>query len=290
VTAGLAVITGTEDRQHAYVALTRGTDANLAYVFTVSPKQADPVPGPRPAPELARYDTINAERAGRSAPATDPALPGTALGVLSAVLGNDGQQLSATQARYQALTDADHLAVLYAIWTAETTPARDQHYRDLLMNALPPGRRAEPGHQARWLWRTLRAAELAGLDPARVLAEAIAERDLAGSRDVGLDGTEYEIDLNAEHAQALRDALARYVSAARRAGSSARRPVRSGRKAPASGLNTIEVREWAKAQGIEVKDRGRVPAELVVKFKAATGNLGLQHPLAKAPTCAHMPM
>ena len=36
-------------------------------------------------------------------------------------------------------------------------------------------------------------------------------------------------------------------------------------------LNTTEVREWAKAQGIDVKDRGRVPAELVVKFKAATG-------------------
>ena len=32
----------------------------------------------------------------------------------------------------------------------------------------------------------------------------------------GLDGAEYEIDLNAEHAQQLRDALARYVSAARR--------------------------------------------------------------------------
>jgi Lsr2 protein len=31
------------------------------------------------------------------------------------------------------------------------------------------------------------------------------------------------------------------------------------------------VREWAKAQGIEVKDRGRVPAELVARFKAATG-------------------
>jgi len=42
--------------------------------------------------------------------------------------------------------------------------------------------------------------------------------------------------------------------------------------APASGLNTTEVREWAKAQGIEVKDRGRVPAELVVRFRAATGN------------------
>ena len=39
-----------------------------------------------------------------------------------------------------------------------------------------------------------------------------------------------------------------------------------------NALNTTEVREWAKAQGIDVKDRGRIPAELVVKFKAATGN------------------
>ena len=184
VHTGLAVITGTEDRQHAYVALSRGTDANLAYVFTLSPKLADPVPGPKPAPELARYDRILAERSGVPAPATEPAPPRTALGVLAAVLDHDGQQLSATQTRNQALADADHLALLHAIWTAETTAAREQRYRDLLMNALPPGHRAEPGHQARWLWRTLRATELAGLDPARVLAEAIAERDLAGSRDV----------------------------------------------------------------------------------------------------------
>ena len=80
---------------------------------------------------------------------------------------------------------------------------------------------------------------------------------------------DYEIDLNTEHAQALRDALAPYISAARRAGGSARRQVRNGRKASANGVNTTEIREWAKAQGIEVKDRGRVPAELVVKFKAA---------------------
>jgi len=92
-----------------------------------------------------------------------------------------------------------------------------------------------------------------------------------GTVRFGLDGTEYEIDLNAEHAQALRDALARYVSAARRISGGARRAARGGRRASASGLNTTEVREWAKAQGIEVKDRGRVPAELVVKFKAATG-------------------
>ena len=91
-----------------------------------------------------------------------------------------------------------------------------------------------------------------------------------GTVRFGLDGTEYEIDLNAEHAQALRDALARYVQAARRAGGGARRSARGGRRAPAGGVDSTEVREWAKAQGIDVKDRGRVPAELVVKFKAAT--------------------
>jgi hypothetical protein len=104
--------------------------------------------------------------------------------------------------------------------------------------------------------------------------------DIDGSEAEGtvrfaLDGAEYEIDLNAKHADALRKALARYVDAARRSSGSsaaARRPARAGRRAPASGLNTTEVRAWAKAQGIEVKDRGRVPAELVVRFRAATGN------------------
>jgi len=117
-------------------------------------------------------------------PALPPAPAATALSVLTAVLNRDAQQHSATQTRHQALADADHLALLHAIWTAETTPAREQHYRDLLTSALPLGYHAGPSHQARWLWRTLRAAELAGLNPARVLAEAIAERDLAGARDI----------------------------------------------------------------------------------------------------------
>jgi len=76
-----------------------------------------------------------------------------------------------------------------------------------------------------------------------------------GTVRFGLDGTEYEIDLNAEHAQALRDALARYVRAARRAGGAARRPARGGRMARADGVDSTEVREWAKAQGIEVHNR-----------------------------------
>jgi Lsr2 len=92
-----------------------------------------------------------------------------------------------------------------------------------------------------------------------------------GTVRFGLDGAEYEIDLSAKHAEAMRKALEPYVSAARRAsGSAARRPGRNGRRAATAGPDSTAVREWAKAQGIEVKDRGRVPAELVVKFKAAT--------------------
>ena len=100
--------------------------------------------------------------------------------------------------------------------------------------------------------------------------------DIDGSEAEGtvrfaLDGAEYEIDLNAKHADALRKALAKYIDAARRSSGAARRSSRGGRRASASGVNTTEVREWAKAQGIEVKGRGRVPAELLVKFKVATG-------------------
>ena len=186
VTAGLAVIAGTEDRQHAYVALSRGTDTNMAYVFTVSPKLADPAPGPRPALELARYDRITDQRAAQRAaqPAAAAAETRDALAVLSGVLDRDGQQSSASQTRQQALAGADHLAILHAIWIDQTAPAREQHYRDLLMSTLPPEHRREPGHQARWLWRTMRAADLAGLDVHQVLAAAIGERDLAGARDL----------------------------------------------------------------------------------------------------------
>jgi nucleoid-associated protein Lsr2 len=93
-----------------------------------------------------------------------------------------------------------------------------------------------------------------------------------GTISFALDGAEYEIDLNAEHAKELRDALAGYVGAARRAGTAVKRPAtRGGRRGPANGVKTTEVREWAKSQGMEVKDRGRIPAELVVKFKAAVG-------------------
>ena len=93
-----------------------------------------------------------------------------------------------------------------------------------------------------------------------------------GTVSFGLDGAEYEIDLNVEHAKALRDALARYVNAGRRAGGGVKRPARNRRRVSGNGLNSTDIREWARSQGIDVKERGRVPAEVVVKFKAATGN------------------
>jgi hypothetical protein len=183
VHTGLAVITGTEDRQHVYVALTRGTDNNTAYVFTQSLKRADIAPCPRPAPELARHDRLAAQQDDHR-PATATAETDDALSVLAEVLNRDGQQISATQAWSQTLADADHLALLHAIWTAETAPAREERYRELLAAALPRGYRLEASHRAKWLWRTLRTAELAGLDPGQVLADAIGERDLTGAHDI----------------------------------------------------------------------------------------------------------
>ena len=61
---GIALVTGGEDRQWLYPAMTRGTDANLAFVFTTPARPADPQPGTRPAPELDRYERIRRERAG----------------------------------------------------------------------------------------------------------------------------------------------------------------------------------------------------------------------------------
>jgi len=93
-----------------------------------------------------------------------------------------------------------------------------------------------------------------------------------GSVQFGLDGTDYEIDLNSEHAEELRAALGRYVAAARRVSGSGRPPGRSGRRnGGSSDVDTKHVRAWAKEQGIELKDRGRVPVSVVARFRAETG-------------------
>ena len=189
VHTGIALVTGTEDRQWLYPALTRGTDTNLAYVFTTPARPADPQTGTRPAPELGRYERLRRERAGYLPDEPLPASPDRAgqrepVAVLADILSRDGAELSASAIRQRNLANADHLATLHAIWIAETQAARHDRYRDLVMAALPPGHRQSLSHQARWLSRTLHAAELAGLDPAEVIRTAIASRDLAGSRDI----------------------------------------------------------------------------------------------------------
>ena len=189
VHTGIALVTGGEDRQWLYPAMTRGTDTNLAYVFTTPARPAAPQPGGRPAPELDRYERLRRERAGYLPDEPSPASPDRAgqrepIAVLADILSRDGAELSASAIRQRNLANADHLATLHAIWTAETQTARHDRYRDLVTAALPPGHRQPLSHQARWLFRTLHAAELASLDPAEVVRTAITSRDLAGSRDV----------------------------------------------------------------------------------------------------------
>jgi hypothetical protein len=189
VHTGITLATGGEDRQWLYAALTRGTDNNIVFVSTTPAKVADPAPGTRKAPELDRYERLRQERAGYLPPRRPAAPPGgpdprEPIAVLAGILDRDGGQLSATATRQRNLANADHLAVLGAIWAAETTQAHDARYHDLVMAALPENYRQELSHQARWLYRTLRSAELAGLDPAQVARDAIACRDLAGARDL----------------------------------------------------------------------------------------------------------
>jgi Lsr2 len=81
-------------------------------------------------------------------------------------------------------------------------------------------------------------------------------------------GTEYEIDLNAAHAAEFRQAVRPYVDAARKAArGSPRQPGRSPSRA--AGPDPSQVRAWARGQGLKVSDRGRVPDELIVRFRAA---------------------
>ncbi|MFN8168463.1 MAG: Lsr2 family protein [Candidatus Nanopelagicales bacterium] len=85
-----------------------------------------------------------------------------------------------------------------------------------------------------------------------------------------LDGVSYEIDLTHDNAAALRDALAPYVGHGRRVGASRRTTSARAPRSRATGPgNPAEIREWAKAQGIAVNERGRISAELKAQYDAA---------------------
>lgn len=96
--------------------------------------------------------------------------------------------------------------------------------------------------------------------------------------EFGIDGRSYEIDLSKENAGRLRDVLADFVAAGRRAGGGRRR----GTSAPSGGNGTSAtapkgrsavdreqnqaIRDWARKQGRKISDRGRIPAEVVEAF------------------------
>jgi hypothetical protein len=90
-----------------------------------------------------------------------------------------------------------------------------------------------------------------------------------GTVRFALDGTEYEIDLSVKHSEELRDSLKNFIAHARKVGGPARRGGRSLRKP--SAIDTVAVRTWARENGFDIKERGRVPADLVAKYREATG-------------------
>ena len=98
------------------------------------------------------------------------------------------------------------------------------------------------------------------------------EGDVEGTETIGfgLDGSSYEIDVCDDHGAALRDAFAPYVGAARRAGRTPQRAAAPRRaRAGKTGDRTAEIREWARSNGHQVSERGRLSATLVAAYEAA---------------------
>ena len=92
-----------------------------------------------------------------------------------------------------------------------------------------------------------------------------------GTVRFALDGNEFEIDLNSKHSNELRSTLVEYISHARKVGGASRRAGARGVRKPAS-VDTGVIRAWARQQGIDIKERGRVPASVVEQYRAATGH------------------
>lgn len=102
----------------------------------------------------------------------------------------------------------------------------------------------------------------------------------------GLGGHQYEIDLSDQNAAKLRDALATYVAAARRAGRTGRSRTTAQHTTPTrSGSSdrelTAAIREWARQNGHQVSDRGRIPNSVTEAYQQR-GSAAPESPEAKA--------
>ncbi|GLY25492.1 nucleoid-associated protein Lsr2 [Micromonospora echinospora] len=91
-----------------------------------------------------------------------------------------------------------------------------------------------------------------------------------------LDGVQYEIDLSNKNADKLRELFAPYVAAGSKVGRGG--VVVGGRAARGRGGATADraqnkaIRDWAKREGREISDRGRIPQEIVDEFHAKAGH------------------
>lgn len=105
-----------------------------------------------------------------------------------------------------------------------------------------------------------------------VLVDDLDGSDAVETVSFALDGVDYEIDLNEKHASELRNALSLYVGHGRRTGGR-RRTSSAGSKrsagSSAGGPSAAEIRAWARENGYEVPERGRVSAEVREAYAAA---------------------
>ena len=106
-----------------------------------------------------------------------------------------------------------------------------------------------------------------------VLVDDIDGSDASETVSFGLDGAQYEIDLSAGNADKLREALALYIGHGRRAGGRKRGSSRSNgtasRGRSGGGASAAEIRAWARENGWDVPERGRVSAEVREAYDAA---------------------
>ncbi|GAB3285475.1 histone-like nucleoid-structuring protein Lsr2 [Microbacterium lacusdiani] len=89
----------------------------------------------------------------------------------------------------------------------------------------------------------------------------------------GLDGVDFEVDLNETHAEALRESFAEWIGHARKVSGrkkvAARRTVTSASTATSASSKTVKIREWARQNGYTVSDRGRIPVNVREAYEVA---------------------
>ena len=183
VSVAIAMASDQRTREGLYVGMTRGADRNEIYAYPFAQEPGGSVIGQPPAadPELARQRMLHAERGGTE-PATAAEQKHDPIAILARVVRRDDTELSATEMREQALSDADHLGALHAIWLDQCRADAYSRYAHSIRGHASPTDASEILKDTDRLWRTVRSAELAGLDGDQVIRDAITDRPFTGAR------------------------------------------------------------------------------------------------------------